>query len=364
MSQNKNRKLLQVSSGLDQKIGGPYTVIWAAHNFLDNYFDRKLLVFGKSSKMTDKIISIPTLFNNRYGLSFKSLKMSRLKKIRDVDVLLIHGFYLFSTLIALKLFQTPHIFLMPHGSLEQYQEKKRRLRKYFFRKIIQHLLGDRKIHFLLGSDSERASVFKLYPDAQMSIVGLGVEIDKKAFKPSSKLNSPVRLFCLSRISEKKRIDLCLRALQEVNKFQIECTLEIIGSGDKALEKELRSLARELGIEEEVTFSGFLDGNRKRESIRNSDIFLLPSENENFAVAVAESIVEGKPVIVSRFVAMHEFVNLYRTGVTVDSLEFPELIKAIHNVIQNYDEFQRNCVDSAHLLSWEEIQKNWIRVLTK
>ncbi len=336
----------------------------ATQEFLTDHFNQTLLVFGKASKNSDNLISIPTLFNNKYGFALKPFKNSELSTLRNTDILLLHGFYVFSTLIALKLCPTPHIFLMPHGSLEEYQEKRGRWRKYIFRKVVTNLLGTRKIHFLLASNLEQASVLKLFPNAQTSIVGLGTELNKGAINLSSGLSKPVKLFCLSRISEKKRIDLCLRALKEINKFRIECTLEIIGAGDVRYEKKLKNLASELGIEKEVFFSGFLDGAMKSDAIRSSDIFLLPSENENFAVAVAESIIQGKPVIVSRYVAMHEFVDLHRTGVTIDSLDISELVNAIHCVIENYEEFWRNCLNSAHLLSWDEIQKNWIRILAK
>jgi glycosyltransferase involved in cell wall biosynthesis len=196
----------------------------------------------------------------------------------------------------------------------------------------------------------------------MTVVGLGVEANNIEARTKYNPSEPIRLFCVTRISEKKRIDLCIKALCELNKTKIRYTLQIIGSGDYILEGELRKLISELNLDNQVVFSGFLEGLQKTNAIAGADIFLLPSENENFAVAVAESISAGKPVVVSKFVAMHEFVDRHQTGITIKSLEVDELASAIESVHRDYLKFQQNCIDSSPLLRWEEVQKNWLRAL--
>jgi glycosyltransferase involved in cell wall biosynthesis len=167
---------------------------------------------------------------------------------------------------------------------------------------------------------------------------------------------------MSRITTKKRIDLCIQALSELNKFEDIYRLDIYGSGDEQLESELRVLVRKLNLGSSVNFIGFVEGNRKIEALRDSDIFLLPSENENFAVAVAESISVGNPVIVSEFVAMHSFVDEHTTGLTIASLDVGEIVRAIEIVASKYQVFQTNCLKSAHLLHWENVIENWLKVI--
>ena len=71
---HENQKLVQVSSSLDPKLGGPTAVIKATHDFLTENFDAKLIVFGISSIQGMKIEVIPTLRNNRYGLPYFKIK--------------------------------------------------------------------------------------------------------------------------------------------------------------------------------------------------------------------------------------------------------------------------------------------------
>lgn len=363
VERNDRTRLFQITTSLDPKLGGPTSVVLATLKYLDHIFDHKLIIFGKSLPSVSRQVSIPTFMNNRYGFTFKRLKFLGLHENRDTDIVLIHGFYLYSTLISLLFFKSGNIYLMPHGSLEEYQERVGKFRKYIFRLCLGLVLRNREIHFLLGSHPERKSVLKLFPNAKISVVGLGISLEDMPLARVKTLNRPIKLFCMSRISGKKRIDLCVRAVEKLNILENRYSLEIIGSGELKLENELRKLVAQLNLEQVVKFSGFLEGREKSSAISASDILLLPSENENFAVAVAESIAAGKPVVVSKYVAMHEFVDRYKTGITLDSLQVDDLVKAIEMVSENYTQFQKNCIDSLHKLSWEEVHKNWIRALT-
>lgn len=358
----KNRTLIQVSASLNPKLGGPHSVVLATREFLNAHFDYQLLVFGSCDIQKEDVSVIPTFKNNRYGFSLRRIQRYGVGKFRNSEILLIHGFYLYSTLIAIILFPTKNVFLMPHGSLEEYQQKKGRFRKYVFRQLLKILLRGRKIHFLLGSESEKISILTIFPKARITVVGLGTSPSYSELKTRDHLADPVRLFCISRISEKKRIDLCIKALFKLNEQRIRYTLQIIGSGDLILEEELRKLTSELGLDNQVVFSGFLEGAKKIDAVNNADIFLLPSENENFAVAVAEAISAGKPVVVSKFVAMHEFVDRHETGITINSLEVDEIAQAIESIHHDYSKFHQNCIDSSPLLRWQEVQKNWLRAL--
>jgi glycosyltransferase involved in cell wall biosynthesis len=151
-------------------------------------------------------------------------------------------------------------------------------------------------------------------------------------------------------------------MSKLNEGNIQYHLDIYGTGDQFLENELNDLVKDLNLGEQVTFKGHVGGESKDLAIQNSDILLLPSENENFAVAVAESIAFGKPVVVSKFVAMHEFVDTHSTGLTLDELDVQKLVSAIKEVSNNFSTYQENCMASAHLLAWKEVIERWFHVI--
>ena len=361
MNPGQKLKLCQISASVNPRLGGPSQVVEAVHYYLDHYYERELIVFGEFTSKALSSLVVPTVRNNRFGFSFRSPNKQIRSLLSNADILIIHGYYLWSTLIALYYSKSPNIFLMPHGSLEQYQEEKGKFRKYIFRKLAALLLNNRSIHFLVGSKSEILSVREIFPICPISVVGLGVEVFMDV-SDLSQIHDPINLFCLSRISHKKRIDLCIHAISKLNNVKSRYKLNIYGGGDERLEDELKGLVQTLHVEDSVSFKGHVDGISKNIAIMDSDILLLPSENENFAVAVAESISSGKPVLVSKFVAMHEFVDQFKTGVTIDKLEVDEIVIAIEQISNNYSNYQRNCISSAPLLAWDEVFKRWREVI--
>jgi len=360
MSFGHTPQFVQITSSLDPKLGGPRKVVLETKDYFLKRYDAKIVIFGSSVRAFENSIEYSTFRNNRYGFFFGIPKLEIRLAIKNANVLLIHGYYLWSTLITLYFSSTRNIFLMPHGSLELYQAKKGKYRKIIFKKLCNLLLKDRSIHFLVGSSSEIISVRQSFPNSKISVVGLGVELSN-CIKINSRIHSPIKLFCLCRITNKKRIDLCIRAMSKLNEGNNEYHLDIYGSGDHFLENELKELVEDLNLGEQVSFKGHVDGELKDLAIQNSDILLLPSENENFAVAVAESIAFGKPVVVSKFVAMHEFVDTHSTGLTIEALDVDELVCAIKDVTNKFSTFQENCIASAPLLAWEEVIKNWFQV---
>jgi glycosyltransferase involved in cell wall biosynthesis len=58
-------------------------------------------------------------------------------------------------------------------------------------------------------------------------------------------------------------------------------------------------------------------------LTDADIFVLPSYNENFGIAVAEALAAGTPVIISDQVGLHEEVSAARVG-SVTTCRVPDL----------------------------------------
>lgn len=360
------RTMIQVSASLNKRLGGPPTVVLEVYKYLSQHFKCQMFVFGISELEGDDVIIIPSLKDNRFGFFTVPIGKVLRMKIANADILLIHGYYLFSTLFCIAVSKTDEIFLMPHGSLESYQERKGKFRKLLFRLAMRVVLRNREIRFLVASDAEIKSISALFPRLQIDKVGLGIpETIANGRNVLNEMHEPVRLLCFSRISEKKRIDLCIRALAELNKDGTRFLLTIVGTGDPILVEELKSLSKNMSLDDQVSFRDHVaDQVEIRRIFEDSDIFLLPSENENFAMAVAESIGFSVPVIVSKFVAMHDFVDEYSTGLTIENLGVADIVDAILRVEVDYNSFRDNCEKFRGLLSWDEVIKNWVLVLNQ
>jgi len=362
MITGRPRKLVQVSATLDPKLGGPVAVVVGINEFLEKEFDHSLLVFGKSHVITTNLIQENTLFQNRYGVLTRLFSAKFRDSLVSADLILVHGFYLYSTLFALFFAKTELIYIMPHGSLENYQSKNGKFRKRIFEFFFHCFLNDRQLTFLVGSEPEVISVKSKFPNTDVKVVGLGVDFYPDIQKQIIVKNQPIYLYCMSRITAKKRLDLCIHALSYLKDSEYDFRLSIYGSNGGPLEKELRVLTDNLHLSEKVEFKGFVSEGNKESSIKDSHILLLPSENENFAVAVAESIGNLRPVLVSKFVAMHEFVDVHGVGVTIDILSAVEIANGVLRIVQDFEKYSENCFISRNFLAWTFVSELWINEL--
>jgi glycosyltransferase involved in cell wall biosynthesis len=107
------------------------------------------------------------------------------------------------------------------------------------------------------------------------------------------------LLFLGRVHEKKGVDLLLRALAQIDEAgENDHHLVIAGPAAPALLTELQELASRLGVAPRVTWTGLLQGDLKWGALHAADVFVLPSHQENFGVAVVEALACGLPVLIS------------------------------------------------------------------
>jgi len=354
------RQLVQVSCSLNYSIGGPVQVVENAYPFLKNHLNCQLIVFGSSEVTHLDFTTEATFLNNQNGFRFRPPKKVTRDVLRNSKYLLIHGFYTYATLVALFYSKAHEVFVMPHGSLQDSVSETSPIKKKIFRVIFLKLLSKRKLHFLVASEAEAKQIHLDEIVFDVSVVGIGVPHNRN-FLPRKKhiSTSPIVMLCMSRIDEIKRIDLCIKALAILIQEDLNYELRIYGDGPSILKKRLRNLCRTLGIESSVKFMGHVNNRDKEEAFGEAHVLLLPSGGENFAIAVAEAITSLTPVIVSKFVAMHQFVDAHKAGITIQQLSAVQLAAAIRKVISNYDNYVNSCEACAPLLAWEKVIENWI-----
>lgn len=101
-------------------------------------------------------------------------------------------------------------------------------------------------------------------------------------------------------------------------------LVIAGPDHEGLKSKLQRLAEKLGIASRVHWPGMIAGDIKWGAIRACDAFVLPSHQENFGVAIIESLAVGRPVLISNQVNIWPDIKTDRAGlVEEDTVEGTE-----------------------------------------
>lgn len=114
---------------------------------------------------------------------------------------------------------------------------------------------------------------------------------------------------LGRLHPRKRVERLIYAFAQLKGELQNCKLMIIGGGDERYDKFLQSEVKRLGLTN-VTFTGFLTGQKKNEAITELSLLVVPSDFENFGNIVPEALVRGVPVIASKGMPWQELKDYH------------------------------------------------------
>jgi glycosyltransferase involved in cell wall biosynthesis len=103
------------------------------------------------------------------------------------------------------------------------------------------------------------------------------------------------ILSLGRLHPKKALDVLIRAWAFLEPRYPNWRVRIIGPSEGGCDEALRQLARSLGLRR-LTIEGPVYGDKKLVTYRGADLFVLPTRNENFGIAVAEALAAEVPVI--------------------------------------------------------------------
>ena len=143
-----------------------------------------------------------------------------------------------------------------------------------------------------------------------------------------KPDQPV-LLTVGRLSATERYkgqDQILFALPSLIRELPDLCYIIGGRGDD--EGRLRALVAELGIEQHVTFTGFIPETELAEHYRLADLYVMPSTGEGFGIVYLESLACGRPCLVGDQDASPEAIDRGRFGFIVPPRDPAQIATAI------------------------------------
>lgn len=131
--------------------------------------------------------------------------------------------------------------------------------------------------------------------------------------------------------EKKGIHYVIQAVSELERRGRQAHLTIIGEGEH--EYRLKSLAKELNVEDSISWHEPLSREELHQKVMEADIFLLLSRSESYGIVVTEALAAGTPCIVTKTTALTEFLTepgCFGVSFPPDSNEVADLIIRIHD----------------------------------
>lgn len=207
---------------------------------------------------------------------------------------------------ACRALSRPYV-IMPHGMLDPYSLGVGWLKKRVFLALFErsNLTGAERVIYTTAAEQQlaesglpwlkRGCVVALGGDAPGDVDRTFAREFLEAF-PAVK--DKRALLFLGRVDFKKGLDRIIAALPSVLEVAPDVVLIIAGSGDESFAEKIRGMIASRGLQNAVVWTGRLSGRVKWGAYSVSELFLLPSRQENFAITVAEAMHMARPVIIS------------------------------------------------------------------
>jgi glycosyltransferase involved in cell wall biosynthesis len=123
------------------------------------------------------------------------------------------------------------------------------------------------------------------------------------------------LLFVGRLHKVKGCDLLIEAFaQSLDRIPRDVDIVIAGPDQMGLSEQLKAMAKQLGIEKRVHWTGMVSGELKWGMIRSCEALILPSHHENFGMVVAEAMACSRPVLISDKVAIWKEVAGSSAGI--------------------------------------------------
>ncbi|MGB9470606.1 MAG: glycosyltransferase [Candidatus Acidiferrum sp.] len=243
------------------------------------------------------------------------------------------------------------------------------VRSVFLKRAYHRLWGREMLEgagaIVVTSEQEREELIAGgIPSDKLILRRNGVDVpgtmpERGSFRRALKIADQDKLILfLGRLSQKKSPDLLLEAFaglpESIAARDAAIHLAFVGPDESGMKSRLIHMAGELGVSSRVHFSPPLEGKAKWSAYRDADIFVLPSQNENFGNTAAEAVAAGTPVIVTEHCGIAPLLK--DTAGLIVRHEEVELRDALRRLLEHDDAFkslQQGCRAAMANLGWDQ-----------
>ncbi|QTA90019.1 glycosyltransferase family 4 protein [Desulfonema magnum] len=151
-------------------------------------------------------------------------------------------------------------------------------------------------------------------------------------------NNKTNLLFIGRISKLKGVDTILRALGKVVTHQKNFHIKLVGPEARPGDfRAMRKLASEFISDKYYEFTGPIYGKEKIKRFSESDIFVFPSNRENFPLVIIEAMSASRPIICTPVGAVPEYLKHGVSCLFVNFEDADDLGKKIEWMISHPNE---------------------------
>lgn len=296
---------------LDPKFGGPtYSVPIQCIGTQREGAEMSFVVYEASKPFEERLISegvqIINLPNpkNKYQHSLATNLKKYLALCTNLpDILHFHGIWMPANLYISKFGRKNNIpyVINPRGDTEIARidyNKFKKLKKNIAWKLYAKNIVDHAACIIATSEQERDSIRLLGSKVPVAVIPNDIDLDIFPKEVVHHYGKKKVVLFLSRINPIKGTEYLIDAWAQLpEQLRIDWELHIAGNSDpKKYIHTLKTKVTDMKLQDSIKFVGPITGEAKMRKYQDSNLFILPTLNENFGNVVAEAMMCECPVI--------------------------------------------------------------------
>lgn len=322
----KKIHVMQVTFGMP--IGGMERVIMDLCRYVDpDRYRFTICCTSVRGPLADQMEAegIPVIYcpnQSRLAKYLRGLELSRIFRRSEIDIIHTHHMPAFiDSVIATRLTQVPVLINTDHCKDYSIEKKHlmmmERAASYFADEIVA----------VSNHTRDEMMRYEKIPAEKLSVIynGVNIKLTRKESPEELRREFGLRpdervVGTVGRVVDQKGFDLLLRSVPYILRRFPKTKFMIVGGGER--EQDLRKLASELGISNQVIFTSW-----RRDAvdlIQVFDVFALTSRFEGMPMVLLEAMALSKPIVGTAVGGVPEVVLNNQSGIVIDRRE-PELL---------------------------------------
>jgi glycosyltransferase involved in cell wall biosynthesis len=308
-------RILHVISSLDPQFGGTTEVVRVLLNYGPEEYEQEVVALDDASAPFLRELGAPVHglgpMTTVYGRNRKLIPWLEANRGR-FDGVVVHGMWQYTGYAVWRTMRgrVPYV-VFTHGMLDPYFKRTfplKHLKKWLYWLPVEYwvLRGADRVLFTCEAEAELAKQSFWLHRWNAWVTPFGTippegdpEVQREAFFAVCPAARGRRLVLfLGRIDRKKGCDLLVGAFVKLAAREPELDLVMAGPDPQNWRAELLRGAEAAGVEDRIHWPGMLRGDAKWGAFHAAEVFVLPSHQENFGIAVVEALACGTPVLLS------------------------------------------------------------------
>ena len=228
-------------------------------------------------------------------------------------------------------------------------------------------------HIITVSESTKKDeiIFLGSREDKISVIYNGIDsrffepcaIDRETLKSDYKINDKYILF-LGTLEPRKNLVRVFEAFAKFkNNFAGKFNYQLVVAGKRGwLADEYFQLAKDLGLDEDVIFTGYVGGDELKPLYTHAEFFVMPSLYEGFGQTIVEAMACGTPCLVSKVASIPEVAG--ESAYYVDPNDTEGIGRAMAELAGNKEICEKLSVagrEQAKKFSWEKCARETLEV---